>query len=549
MEGGAISLELTFRESSPEPGTAAPLSGNRSPKPRTGWYSRGSSKRAGGVGSAGSGRGSSAAAGWASTDADKQPLRWRSFGSEEVPALETCTLLPWLGGGDGGGEEEEAVAGGAAGTGGARLGSVGAGASTLVEGRWTEIGVYPPGDRRRRREALLLGYRSARVSPSPSKNVGGVEGGDSEGYVVALLVRVAPEGGLTVAEVCRAPLGQGEHPVAFNREKTPPGAPTNGRATAEAVCADGWVRRWCVSCPFPSSHESRDKGMSRGKDTSEGKLGSKQTTFALSRVDICQPFRGTADDNGGGGGQGGGAREGASAEPSHPPAALIAVASPTLLAVARSAGSNPSTPEASPGASGQPPMVEVWSCSKTPYPRSAFKKEGTVSLPGLLRGGQKVEGMCWVSPEAADERGAAVCGHGLCVSIAGSVTVLARERRQPVSPFTSFPGVAGRPAQGGNAAAGGGGGEVNAGSEGDWTWSPVFRVANPSSLLTCRTAGLRDFCQVSGYAPAPPPPACYRRLCDYPLTYLVRSRSPAAVFCLQHQEILFGLPHPSFSPS
>ncbi|CAN0573894.1 unnamed protein product, partial [Ectocarpus sp. 12 AP-2014] len=25
--------------------------------------------------------------------------------------------------------------------------------------------------------------------------------------------------------------------------------------------------------------------------------------------------------------------------------------------------------------------------------------------------------------------------------------------------------------------------------------SPVFRVASPSSLLACRTAGLRDFCQ------------------------------------------------------
>lgn len=492
MEGGAVSLELTFRESTPKPGTAAAasLSTNRSPKPRTGWYARGSSKKAGS--GRGSSAGSAAAAGWASTDADKQPLRWRSFGSDEVPAFETCTLLPWLG--ESGGEEEE----GAAGT-GLGLGAGGKGSSPLVEGRWAEIGVYPPGDRRRGREALLLGYRPARVSPSPSKSFGG-GGDDGEGYVVALLVRVAPEGGVAVAEVCRAPLEEGKHPVAFNREKTPPGAPTNGRATAEAVCADGWVRRWCVSCAHTSANESKDLDKGMGKGKGESKLGNKQATFALSRVDICQPFGGPAASDGGGG--------------APPLAALVAVASPTLLAVARSVGPSqgrpaPATapasasPEPSSGAGAQPPMVEVWSCAKTPYPRSVFKKEGAVSLPGLLRSGQKVEGMCWVSPEAGDERGAAVCGHCLCVSVAGCVTVLARERRQPVLSAKGFPGLTGAPAQGGSAAAAAG---VTAGVEGDWVWSPVFRVANPSSLLTCRTAGLRDFCQVSGDAPAPPYP-------------------------------------------
>ncbi|CAN0490273.1 unnamed protein product, partial [Laminaria digitata] len=143
--------------------------------------------------------------------------------------------------------------------------------SSLVEGRWAEIGVYPPGDRRRGREALLLGYRPALSS---SKGVGG----DGEGYVVALLVRVAPDGGVVVTEVCRAPLEQGKHPVTFNREKTPPGAPTNGRATAEAVCADGWVRRWCVSCTPPSSSASKGKDMGKGvgKGKGEGKLGTKQ---------------------------------------------------------------------------------------------------------------------------------------------------------------------------------------------------------------------------------------------------------------------------------
>lgn len=128
-------------------------------------------------------------------------------------------------------------------------------------------------------------------------------------------------------------------------------------------------------------------------------------------------------------------------------------------------------------------MLEVWSCAKTPYPRCLFKRDGAVVLPGL-RPGQAVEGMCWVSPEAGDERGAAVSGHCLCVSVGGSVTVLARgQRRQPA------------PASAGLGGDGDGDGDGNGGG---CTWSPVFRVANPSSLLTCRTAGLRDFCQVGG---------------------------------------------------
>lgn len=452
MEGGAVSLELTFREVTPAPGATPVRPGSRSgsPGPRTGWYTRKSKLR-------GSGRGSakgSTAAGWASTDADQHALRWNPIGSDEMPAFKTCTLLPWLG----------SVA--LAGANGAGPGAAGTpnGASTLPigDGGWAEIGVYPPGDYRKRREALLLGFQPSQASSSS---------GDGKGYVVALLVEAAPQGGISVAEVCRAPLGAGQQPVSFNREKTPPGAPTNGRATAEAVCEDGWVRRWCVARDLPS--------------------GDKQeTTFALSKIDICEPFQ-----------RSGGDEPGSSTAVSMSPATLIAVASPTLLAVARSIeawprrvlkparsfqdGDEPGAPAksvaaaeaAAAAAPAKPPVLEVWSCAKTPYPRCPFKKDGTVVLP-RFRPGQVVEGMCWVSPEAGDERGAAVSGHCLCVSVGGSVTVLTRERLQqdhaPVSP----------------------GLEVTAGGGGGCTWSPVFRVANPSSLLTCRTAGLRDFCQV-----------------------------------------------------
>ncbi|CAN0320844.1 unnamed protein product, partial [Ectocarpus sp. 13 AM-2016] len=155
------------------------------------------------------------------------------------------------------------------------------------------------------------------------------------------------------------------------------------------------------------------------------------------------------------------------------PAPLIAVASPDLLAVAKSV-ERPWKPQraltparsfrdssvrseelaAETAETTEPPAsIEVWSCSDTPYPLRRFKKDGTVVLPGI----QAVEGMCWVSPEAGDDRGAAVSGHCLCVSVAGSVTVLARERPS----HAVLPGLGG------------------AGGEEGWVWSPVFRVASP----------------------------------------------------------------------
>lgn len=453
MEGGAVSLELTFREAVLEQG-AEPVQSDRStsPKPQTGWYP-GRSKQSR-PGMACSGRGSakgSTAAGWASTDADRQALRWQPIGSDEIPLFDASILLPWLGSSAMVGEDAKAANG-------ATPSSGGEGKSPIRnDSRWAEIGVYPPEDARRRREALLLGFRSAEASSSSGSN--------EEGYVVALLVEASPQGGVSVVEICRNSLEVGHQPVSFNREKVPPGAPTNGRATVEAVCMDGWVRRWYVA--FTPASE----------DGGQGNLKTGQTSFALSSVNICQPF--CSSDSGQG-------RTNKNAEDSKvaPPATLIAVASPVLLAVARSAGrllsplvsfqdhsKAAAIPESS--AVDSQTTVEVWSCSKTPYPRCSFKKEETVALP-VARAGQGVEGMCWVSPEAGDERGAAVSGHCLCVSVGGSVTVLAKERRQRLAGLVLAPEAAG----------------------GDWQWSPVFRVANPSSLLTCRTAGLRDFCQV-----------------------------------------------------
>lgn len=432
-----MSLELTFREVKLVSGATTPVrsvSRSGSPGPRSGWYTRKSRMRGTGRGSA---KGSTAV-GWASTDADQQALRWNPIGSDELPAFKSCTLLPWLGGSISLASEN--------GTGPAAAGSPNG--ASVGDGRWAEIGVYPPGDYRRRREALLLGFQPPQASSS---------GGDGEGYVVALLVEAAPQEGVSVAEVCRAPLGSGQQPVSFNREKTSPGAPTNGRATAEAVCEDGWVRRWCIARGLPSG-------------------GKQEATFALTKIDICEPFQESGDEEPGG----------STAVSS---AMLIAVASPTLLAVARSIEARPRrglTPArsfqdggklgapAAAAAPENPRVLEVWSCAKTPYPRCPFKKDGTVFLPEF-RPGQVVEGMCWVSPEAGDERGAAVSGHCLCVSVGGTVTVLTRERLQHAS---VSPGL-----------------DVAAGN-----WSPVFRVANPSSLLTCRTAGLRDFCQVSAEA-------------------------------------------------
>lgn len=474
MEGGAVSLELTFRESTSEPGSAPVRSSSRScsPKPRTGWYVRRSKK--GGLGAGGAGRGSatgSMAAGWASTDADEQALRWHAVGSDELPAMTTCTLLPWLGGAWKAEERVAAARGGLESTGG------GHGAPSAVE-QWTEIGVYPPGDGRRRREALLLGFQKAvaqELSP-PSVESGG------EGYVVALLVEARAQGGVSVTEVCRVPLETAQEPVSFNREKTPPGAPTSCRGAAEAVCADGWVRRWSVACSPPCARDGDIVGDDQRKN------------FVIHRVDICRPFCARS----GGSKMQTSAERGDSVPAVVPLDALIAVASPTLLAVARgtTAESQHQVPppeaasEVSPTASRATkrtpearPVLEVWSCSPTtPYPRSPFKKEQTVTFSSIGTD-QVVEGMCWVSPEAGDERGAAVSGHCLCVSAGGSVTVLARERRGQRG---------GSPASPGLAAAW----ESSNEDGGEWMWSPMFRVANPSSLLACRTAGLRDFCQV-----------------------------------------------------
>lgn len=480
-----MSLELTFRENSQPLGSACVRPDPRSPKPRTGWYPRRSKRKSGGgVGSRkgggeerGSAKGSSAA-GWANTDAEQHALRWQSVGSSKVPALKTCTLIPWFGVGT----AAFAEAG--------HEGATGIRGSTLDhsddedlfysdDGPWAEIGVYPPGDPRRRREALLLGFQPPQAS---SSSKGRSSDSNAEGYVVALLVNVGAEGGVSVTEMCRTTLEEGHEPVSFNREKAPPGPPTNSRASVEAVCMDGWVRRWSVAC------EERNKDLVR---------------FALSRVDICRPFRPLPGDG----------RDPKTETTLLTTTALIAMASPTLLAVARSTD-EPTTPIRAPAnsfpdvlthsqmtaaqeaeevaAKGKditvkesPALLEVWSCSPTAYPRCPFKKEDVLVVP-WLRAGQAVEGMCWVSPEAGDERGAAVSGHCLCVSVEGSVTVLAREKRQ--RPLEKLKGVAS--VREGLI----GGGE---GDDGEcWTWSPVFRVANPCSLLASSTAGLRDFCQV-----------------------------------------------------
>lgn len=492
-----MSLELTFRENSHLMDSARVRPGSRSPKPRTGWYPRRSKRKpGGGVGSRkgggeerGSAKGSSAA-GWANTDAEQHALRWQLVGSRKVPAFTTCTLVPWFDVGT----AAFAEAGHKGGTGVRR--------STLDlfddedifysdDGPWAEIGVYPPGDPRRRREALLLGFQPPQASSS-SKGRG--SDNKAEGYVVALLVKVGAEGGVSVTEMCRATLEKGHEPVSFNREKAPPGAPTNSRASIEAMCADGWVRRWSVACSslLPSTSGNGD-----------GERNKDQVRFALSRVDICHPLRPLSGD----------VRDTKTEATILTTTALIAVASPTLLAVARSTG-EPTTPIRTPANSfpdvlthskmtavkeveevssediniavrESPSLLEVWSCSPTAYPRCPFKKEEVVVMP-WLGAGQAVEGMCWVSPEAGDERGAAVSGHCLCVSVEGSVTVLARERRQ-------------RPLGNLKHVASGREGLIDGGARNDeecWTWSPVFRVANPCSLLASSTAGLRDFCQV-----------------------------------------------------
>lgn len=486
MEGGAITLELTFREAILSPGAPLPRSGSRSPKPRTGWYR--SSRRVGRSPSA------SPAGEWASTDADQQSLRWHQVGTADIPALGTCVLLPWVVGdvaactdkGEPAAQQADGTDWG------------------CTDSPWTELGVYPPGDDRKRRQALLMGFHAVGAE-SASATSGG------EGYVVALLVEAGARGGVTVIELCRAPLEEGHEPVAFNREKLPSGTPASGRAAAEAVCADGWVRRWYVASRTAAAR--KEGGQASGGAV---EAGEKWSRFAVRRVDLCRPFRnGGADASGG---------SPASINSSAVPAAaatitaplpdveLIAVASPSLLAIARrlnpqgatdrSTGRSRSLPslagvgkaeeqssDATNGVAASslpdpPPIVEVWSCSTAPYPRSQFRKEGPVALRGF-RDGQTIEGMCWVTPEAGDERGAAVGGHCLCVSVGGTVIVLARERRErpPVDP-----GMLTVAELGGD----------GIGDRSEWIWSPIFRVANPCSLLTCHTAGLRDFCQVSG---------------------------------------------------
>lgn len=480
MEGGAITLELTFREATPSPGATPARSGSRSPKPRTGWYR--SSRRAGRSPSA------TPAGEWASTDADQQSLRWHQVGTADIPALQTCVLLPWaVDGVVASADKEEQTADGID--------------QDCTNGPWTELGVYPPGDGRKRRQGLLMGFHSAGAESASSTSGG-------EGYVVALLVEAAAKGGVRVTELCRAPLEEGREPVVLNQEKIPPGTPASGRAAVEAVCADGWIRRWYVTSRAPAS----SKGDNQGSGGAEA--CKKCTCFDVRTVDLCRPFRD------------GDARERLPTKVDSSAIAttaatmtttatvreveLIAVASATLLAVARrvnpqgtyeSTGcSHPSSSLAGVSKAEGPsnairgaavwsspeprPTVEVWSCSTAPYPRDQFWKEGPVTLRNF-RDDQAIEGMCWVTPEVGDERGATVGGHCLCVSVGGTVLVLARERRKQPQ---AEPGMS-------TAAESS---DDGTSKRSEWTWSPVFRVANPCSLLNSHTAGLRDFCQVSG---------------------------------------------------
>lgn len=453
MEGGAVTLELTFREAPTELGTSKARSGSRSPKPRTGWYR----PRRSSLGGGSRGRSPSSpteAEGWASTDADRQALRWHAVGNAEIPEFDTCALLPWIAEGlaNGEGDIEALRVGGERGEG-------------VGDGPWTELGVYPPRDERKRRQAVLMGFRAAVEPVSKSR--------DSAGYAIALLVETGAQRGVAVTELCRAPLQAGQEPVTINRDKMPPGAPTGGRAAVEAVCADGWVRRWCLACS-PTSEAERNATVA---DCSRDK---KRSCFTLRAVNLCHPFLGS------GRGRQSNTEPGIAKTVTPPNVALIAVASPSLLAVARTAAPPQGTGVTVDATAAVPPkaspFLEVWSCSATPYPRSKFRKEGRVALRGL-RDSRVVEGMCWVSPEAGDERGAAVSGHCLCVSLRGTVTVLARERRERT---TARPGLLTAVSRG-----------DSAGDRSEWGWSPVFRVANPCSLLSSRTAGLRDFCQVS----------------------------------------------------
>lgn len=448
MEGGAVTLELTFREAAREPGSALPRSSSGSPKPRTGWYS--SSRRA-------RGRAPCAAPAeeWPSTDADRQALRWHPVGTADIPTFQTCTLLPWIHDGAGGSEDGANLEAQQMNQDG-NMNSPG-----ITDAPWIELGVYPLGDGRKRRRALLLGFQAAGTS------------GSTTGYVVALLVEAGARGGVLATELCRAPLESGHEPMTFNGEKTPPGAPTSSRAATEAICADGWIRRWCLTSPTSTSGYKEHQGVMGDLHRDE-----KKSCFALRRVDLCRPFR---DDFAGRQPPTITAPAAATTTEVMPGVVLIAVASPHLLAIARM--SRRAEDAEGTVVSESSPIVEVWSCSTAPYPRSRFRRDGPVVFSGF-RDVTTVEGMCWVSPEAGDERGGAVSGHCLCVSMGGTVTVFARERRElpPAGPgliVAAVPDYA------------------DSEDKSERMWSPVFRVTNPCSLLTCRAAGLRDFCQVS----------------------------------------------------
>lgn len=447
MEGGAVTLELTFREVRPDPSSARAKSRGGSPKPRTGWYGT----RRSSAGSRARHRSPSsrpAGTGWASTDADQQALRWHPVGSVAIPEFETCSMLPWITKRSIFRHED---------------GEVKSDRAEDMDGEagdapWTELGVYPPGDSRKVRQALLLGFHASAGGPNPV--------GDCDGYVVALSVKVGEREGLSVTEICRIPLEAGHEPVTFNREKLPPGAPTIGRAAVEAVCADGWIRRWYLVGDM-DSEASMGGANHRVTETSP---------VMLCKVDLCQPFGNLNQDNR--------ADVNPGASKASPETAMLAMASSSLLAVAQQA-----EPQQRKNASVKSklgckpePLVGVWSCSTSPYPKNRFKKEGSVAFEGVGKG-KAVDGMCWVSPEAGDERGAAVGGYCLCVSVGGTVTVFARETKE-------------RPPAGkGLLTAGSVGYSTEDASE--CTWSPIFRVANPCLLLACSTAGLRDFCQVN----------------------------------------------------
>ncbi|CAN0164681.1 unnamed protein product, partial [Discosporangium mesarthrocarpum] len=501
LEGCALTISLTLREPEEDvpvavaSGTASSghfllhreLTRSKSPRPRAGWYAHGSVKRLGSTGGGGSRRGhrlsgavTGAGGGGSSrqgTDASRRSLQWVSVGMAALPRFRSCVLLPWL---DlGAGADGVARAGGGTGLGQCPP-------LRWDDAAWAEMGVYAPGDGRRSRRGVLLGFQP--LDP---------EACEGSGHVVATLLelRAGAGGGLAVEELCRAPLAAGHEPLTFNREKLPPGAPSSAYGVALAACRDGWVRQWCLL-----------RGGGGGAEQGKG-------SWLLKSLDLCQPFHhhreasgieGTGMGVAAGAGAGGGAGERGLV--SLPSVHLIAAASPSLLAVvgwchrgqAGGAETGRGAPKQGPGGVEQGPMavekdpiLEVWACPSA-YPKGHFRRECELPL-GSLGDGEVAQGLCWAGPEAGDERGAAVSGHCLCVSVGGFVTVFAREQMrggEGASGEASLRAIRRYGSKGVR-----GGGEQQGGERVEWVWHPILRVTSPSSLLSCHTAGLREFCQ------------------------------------------------------